>query len=308
MRRPIVGLLPPIPTPFDEREQVAHDHFRANIERWNRWGYSGYVVLGSNGEFVHLTESERLKVIETAREAIPGDRLLIVGASYNATREAVEFAHRAASLRADALLVGTPHYYRDQITPALLRDHYRKIADASPIPILLYSVPQFTGVALAPETVARLAEHPNIIGIKDSGGNLATLAETVRLVPPDFSVLTGSAALLQAAMALGAKGAVLAVGCLAAETCLEIMRLARGGDVARAAELQLRLLPVARAVTTQFGISGLKAALDLIGFYGGPPRAPLPAPDETMRAAIRAILCASGLFPELEGERSDAVP
>jgi len=308
MNRSVSGLLPPIPTPFDEREHIAYDRFRSNIERWNRCGYSGYVVLGSNGEFVHLTESERWKVIETAREATPGDMLLIAGASYNATREAVEFARRAASLRADAVLVGTPHYYREQLTPAVLLDHYRRIADASPIPVLLYSVPQFTGVALTPETVARLAEHPNIIGIKDSGGNLAVLAEILRLVPSDFSVLTGSAALLQAAMALGAKGAVLAVGCIAAETCLEIMRRARDGDIARAAELQLRLLPVARAVTTQFGISGLKAALDLIGFYGGPPRAPLPAPDEKMRAEIRAILQASGLFPELEGERTHAVP
>ncbi len=307
MKRSVSGLLPPIPTPFDEREQVAHDRFRANIERWNQYGYSGYVVLGSNGEFVHLTESERWKVIETAREVIPGDMLLIAGASYNATREAIEFARRAASLRADALLVGTPHYYRDQITPAVLLDHYWRIADASPIPILLYSVPQFTGVALAPETVARLAEHPNIIGIKDSGGNLAMLAEILRLAPSDFNVLTGSAALLHAAMALGAKGAVLAVGCIAAKTCLQIMRLAREGDGVRAAELQLRLLPVARAVTTQFGISGLKAALDLIGFYGGPPRAPLPVPDDKMRAEICAILCVSGLFPELEQECSHAV-
>jgi 4-hydroxy-2-oxoglutarate aldolase len=308
MRRIIAGLLPPIPTPFDEREQVAYDRFRANIERWNRWDYAGYVVLGSNGEFVHLTEGERWKVVETAREAIPGDKLLIVGASYNTTREAVDFAQRAASLRADALLVGTPHYYRDQITPRVLLEHYRRIADASPIPILLYSVPQFTGVALTPETVARLAEHPNIIGIKDSGGNLATLAEILRLVPSDFSVLTGSAALLQAAVALGAKGAILAVGCIAPEACLTIMRLARDGDAAQAAAWQLKLLPVARAVTTQFGISGLKAALDLLGFYGGPPRSPLPAPDEKMRAEIRAILQASGLFPELEGERAHAVP
>ncbi|MCS6815862.1 MAG: dihydrodipicolinate synthase family protein [Blastocatellia bacterium] len=308
MKRPISGLLPPIPTPFDEREQVAYDRFRSNIERWNRCGYSGYVVIGSNGEFVHLTESERWKVIETAREAIPGDMLLIAGASYNATREAVEFARRAASLRADALLVGTPHYYRDQITSVVLLDHYRRIADASPIPILLYNVPQFTGVAIAPEIVARLAEHPNIIGIKDSGGNLAVLAEILRLVPSDFNVLTGSAALLHAAMALGAKGGILAVGCIAAKMCLEIMRLAREGDAARAADLQLRLLPVARAVTTQFGISGLKAALDLLGFYGGPPRAPLPVPDEKMRAEIRAILRASGLFPELEDAGAHAVP
>jgi len=307
MKPPVSGLLPPIPTPFDEHEQVAPGHLRANLERWNRCGYSGYVVLGSNGEFVHLTESERWTVIETAREAIPEDKLLIVGASYNATRDAVDFLRCVARVRVDAALVGTPSYYRDHITPGVLLDHYRKIADASPIPILLYSVPQFTGIALAPETVARLAEHPNIIGIKDSGGNLATFAEIARLVPSDFSLLIGSAALLQAAMALGARGAVLAVGCIAPDACLEIMRLARDGDAARAATRQLQLLPVARAVTTQFGIGGLKAALDLLGFYGGPPRSPLPAPDERMRAEIGAILRASGLFPELEAEQSCTV-
>jgi 4-hydroxy-2-oxoglutarate aldolase len=299
MTREIGGLLPPIPTPFDADENLALDPFRSNIEQWNRQGYSGYVVLGSNGEFVHLTEQERWQALETARLAIPPDKLMVAGANFQSTREACEFARRVAALRADAVLMGMPHYYRESLTAERLIAHYWKIADASPIPIILYNVPQFTGLSLTAETVARLAEHPNIAGIKDSSGNFGLLAEIVRIVPPRFSVLTGAAAIFYPALAVGARGAILAVSVVAPQACHEIMMAVATGNHARAAERQLRLLPVARAVTTQFGIAGLKAALDLLGYYGGPPRSPLAPASESVRVQIRDILRASGLIESL---------
>lgn len=299
MTHEIGGLLPPIPTPFDADENLALDRFRSNIERWNRQGYSGYVVLGSNGEFVHLTEHERWQALETARLAIPSDKLMVAGANFQSTREACEFARRVAAMRADAVLMGMPHYYRESLTADRFIAHYQKIADASPIPIILYNVPQFTGLSLTADTVAHLAEHPNIVGIKDSSGNFGLLAEIVRLVPPRFSVLTGAAAIFYPALAVGARGAILAVSVVAPQACHEIMMAVATGNHARAAELQLRLLPVARAVTTQFGIAGLKAALDLLGYYGGPPRSPLAPAAESVRAHIRDILRASGLIESL---------
>jgi 4-hydroxy-2-oxoglutarate aldolase len=299
MTREISGLLPPIPTPFDEDENLALDRLRSNIERWNTQGFSGYVVLGSNGEFVHLTEGERDRVLETARLAIPSQMMMVAGANFQATRDACEFVRRAALLQADAVLVGMPHYYRESLTAERMVAHYRAIADRSPIPIILYNVPQFTGLSLSAETVARLAEHPNILGIKESSGNFALLAEILRVVPSRFCVLTGAASIFYPALALGARGAILAVSVVVPKACREIMTAVSCGHHARAADLQLRLLPVAHAVTTKFGIAGLKAALDLLGSYGGPPRSPLAPASESTRAEIREILRASGLIESL---------
>jgi 4-hydroxy-2-oxoglutarate aldolase len=294
------GLLPPIPTAFNSDESLALDQYRANIERWNRNGYSGYVVLGSNGEFVHLIQWERLKVVETARAAIPENLRLIVGCTLLSAREAVDYVREMAPLGVDAFLVNTPFYYKSEMTGERLIEHFTRVADASPVPIVLYSVPQFTGVSIAPDTVARLAEHPNICGIKESAGNLGVVEHILRQVPESFNVLCGSASIFSAALMLGACGGVLAVSSVAWRACLDIVEAVRVGDQARAKDVQLRLLPVADAVTNRFGIAGLKAALDLLGFYGGPPRSPLKVADATVRMEIKKVFHASGLFPELE--------
>lgn len=296
----IQGLIPPIPTPFDAQEELALDRFKSNLQRWNTCGFSGYVVLGSNGEFVHLTEHERLSTLEVARDAIPTDLLLIAGCSLQSTTETIGYLKQAARLGADLALVNAPFYYKNAMTPARLLAHFRGVADESPIPILLYNVPQFTGVAIPAQTVAQLAEHPNICGIKESSGDIGALSNILRLTPASFRVLIGSTSAFFPGLVLGAHGAVLAVASVAWEACLEIMNAIQWQRPQRAKDLALRLLPVAAAVTTQFDIAGLKAALELRGFYGGPPRSPLtPATDET-QAEIRRIFLASELFPELE--------
>lgn len=298
------GILLPFPTPFDSDERVDATALRSNIERWNQAGVVGYVALGSTGERVHLDESECLEVIEAAREVVPQPFAFIVGAGQQSTRATVNEVRRFAEAGADAVLVITPHFYRGAMTQAALAWHYQRVADASTVPLILYSMPDLTGIAIAPETVARLAEHENIIGIKDSSGDLIGLTETLRLVPDDFAVLTGSGPLLYAALSAGARGGILAVGCVAARLCVRIFRAMEEADHARAREMQQRLTPVARAVTVRYGIGGLKAALDALSFKGGATvRAPLQGASEEARGEIARLLLEAGLLDAEEEAR-----
>jgi 4-hydroxy-2-oxoglutarate aldolase len=272
------GILLPFPTPFDATGEVNAAALGSNIEKWNETGVCGYVALGSTGERVHLDERECLAVIEAARESVPAHLSLIVGAGQASTRTTINEVRRFAGVGAESVLVITPHFYRKAMTDEALTAHYLAVADASSVPVILYSMPDLTGIAIAPRVVARLSEHENIIGIKDSSGDLVNLAETLACVPGDFAVLTGNGPLLYAALSAGACGAILAVGCAAAELSVAVYEAVEAREYERALRLQRRLTPLARAVTTRYGIGGLKAALDIIGYQGGSVRAPLRSP------------------------------
>jgi 4-hydroxy-2-oxoglutarate aldolase len=284
------GILLPFTTPFSSGGEVDARALRSNIAKWNETGVSGYVALGSTGERVHLEEHECLEVIEAARDAVPERLAFIVGAGQQSTRATINEVRRFADAGADALLVITPNFYRKAMTHEALVSHYSAVADASSVPVVLYSVPDLTGLAIAPETVARLSLHENIVGIKDSSADLVNLVETLRLVPDDFMVLTGNAPLLYAALSAGAHGAILAAGCVAARLCRDLFGALEAGEHQRARDLQRRLTPLARAVTTRYGIGGLKAALDIIGYFGGGVRAPLGLPGEDERREIARLL------------------
>lgn len=285
------GVFPPIPTPFDSDGKILHDKLKANLARWNETGLHGYVVLGSNGEFVMLNESEKAAVWETARAAIPRDKLFFAGAGAESTQASIALARRAAELGADAVMIVTPHYYKSQMNSQTLIHHYRVIADASPIPVILYTVPASTGIDLDAATVIQLAQHPNIIGIKDSGGNITKLGEIVRDVRAEFTVLAGSGGYFYPALCLGARGCVPALGNVAPRECVALYEAFRAGRHDEARELQLRLIPLNHAVTSRWSVSGLKAALDeLGGYYGGPPRLPLRALGEEERRALKQIM------------------
>lgn len=289
----IKGVLLPFTTPFDADESVDLKALRANLARWNAAGVAGYVALGSTGERMHLDAGERASVIETARECVPREMSFVVGVGEQGTRGTVEECKLAARQGADAVLVLTPHFYKGAMTQAALASHFEAVADSSNVPVILYNIPQNTGVALAPETVARLAEHNNIKGIKDSSGDVANFVEMIRLVgggAEEFDLLTGHAGVFYASLASGAVGGILAAGCVLPRLCVEIYEAARAGEHARARELQRRLAPVARAVTTRFGIGGLKYALDLLGHVGGTVRAPLASPDDEGRREIARLL------------------
>jgi 4-hydroxy-2-oxoglutarate aldolase len=285
------GLLLPITTPFRDDGAVDFEGLCSNIRRWDETGISGYVVLGSTGERVHLEESEYAQVIATAREEVSSEHVFIAGAGQQSTRGTIkEIIRVAAAVPVDAVLVITPHFYRPSITQKVLVDHYQEIADESPVPVILYSMPALTGITIEPETAARLSEHENIVGIKDSSADVAGLQETIKLVSKDFAVLTGNGTVLHQALSAGARGAILAVGCVAPAHCLAIVQAMRSGETELAARLQSRLTPLAQAVTTRFSIGGLKAALDIRGYVGGAVRAPLRAPDKEAREEIRRCL------------------
>jgi 4-hydroxy-2-oxoglutarate aldolase len=283
------SILLPITTPF-RAERVDHDALRTNLDRWTTAGVGGYVVLGSTGERVHLDEREYLDVIDTAREVVPRSMPFIVGAGQQSTHGTIAEIQKAAQAGADAVLVITPYFYRSAITQEILAGYYTAVADEAAIPVLLYSMPALTGIKIESETVARLSEHPNIVGVKDSSNDVAGFAETVRVCPNDFAVMTGNGTVLLDALKAGATGAILAVGCVAPELCVEIFRAFKASEAEHASMLQSKLTPLAAAVTTRFGIGGLKAALDLAGYHGGEVRAPLQHPGENARAEIAKLL------------------
>jgi 4-hydroxy-2-oxoglutarate aldolase len=284
------GIFLPVTTPFTAGQDFDADGLTANLRAWNESGVAGYVLLGSTGERVHLDEREYVEVIETARRAVPGNLAFIVGAGQQSSRGTIAEIARAADAGAEAVLVITPHYYRSAITQDALVRHYNAVADASPVPVILYSMPDLTGIKIEPETAARLSEHQNIIGIKDSSADVAKLAETVRLVPDEFAVMIGNGTVLREALLAGARGAILAVGCVVPELCLEIYRSVQAGENDHAVALQQKLTPMALAVTKTYGIGGLKAAMEMAGFVGGAVRAPLQRPDEAACAEISQLL------------------
>ncbi len=292
----LAGIFPPIPTPFEEGGEIALGALVANLERWNQHDLAGYVVLGSNGEAPYVTEEEKVLVWRTARQAIAPGRLMIAGTGCESTRQTISLTNRAAQAGADAALVVTPHYFGPKMTGDSLVRHYEAVADASPIPILIYNVPKFTGVNMDAASIARASQHPNIIGEKDTSGNITQLAETVRLAHPGFQVLAGSAGFVLAGLVVGAVGGILALANIAPERALDIYRLFREGSLAQAAELQRRMIPVNTAVTAAHGIAGLKAALDMLGYYGGPVRSPLLDLTEGERNTLRQLLVKGGIL------------
>jgi len=288
------GILLPITTPFAAGENFDAEALVSNLTKWNHTGVTGYVVLGSTGERVNLDERECVQVIETARKAVPETLSFIVGAGQQSTRHTIKEIERAATAGAEAALVLTPSFYRSAITQDALVKHYHAVADASSIPIILYSMPDLTGIKIEPETASRLSEHKNIIGMKDSSADVAKFAETVAAVPEDFAVMIGNGTVLCEALRAGAKGGILAVGCASPELCIEVYRGVHAGEIDRASALQEKLTPLARAVTKTYGIGGLKTAMDMAGYVGGLVRAPLAQPSEDACAEIFGLLREAG--------------
>jgi 4-hydroxy-2-oxoglutarate aldolase len=284
------GILLPVTTPFLATEALDSEGLTRNLLAWNDTGIVGYVALGSTGERANLDEREYLQVIETARRAVPGNLTFIAGAGQQSTRGTIKEIERAAGAGADAVLVITPSFYKSAISQDALIRHYLAVADASPVPVILYSMPDLTGIKIEPETAARLSEHGNIIGIKDSSADISQFAEAVRLVPEHFAVMIGNGTVLCDALQSGARGGILAVGCVVPGLCVEIYRSVQAGDIRRAKSLQDKLTPLARAVTKTYGIGGLKSAMEMAGSVGGSVRAPLQRPGEAAAAEIAHML------------------
>lgn len=276
-------------TPFSDGG-VDSRAIRSNVERWLRAGCGGVVALGSNGEAPLLDESESDRVIGSARDAVPSDRTFIAGTGRESTAGTIDASRRAAALGADAVLVRTPSYFRSRMTHDALVAHYIAVADACPVPVLLYNYPAVTGVNLAPETVGTLARHANIAGIKETGSDTAQVAAFVAATAAGFRVVAGSAPTFYPSLCVGAAGGILAVACVVPELCVQLLEHFRAGRHEAAREVQRRITPLARLVTTTYGVPGLKAALDLAGYSGGEPRAPLQPAGAPAVDALRAAL------------------
>jgi len=285
------GVMPPITTPF-EKGRVAYERLKENFKRWNRTGLSGFLVLGSNGEAVYLNDKEKIKLIEVSRDSIPSSKAMIVGTGLESTQETIRFTNQAARMGADFALVVTPCYFKGSMKPSVLRDHFVSVAEGSKILILLYNVPQFTGVNMEPELVARLSEHPNIVGIKDSSGNIGQLSEIINFSRDGFQVFVGSAPVFFPALCVGAVGGLLAVADGVPEECVQIFKLFKEGKLEEARGLQNRLTPLAKAVTVKYGIGGLKKLMDMEGYFGGAPRPPLKPVGPEVEEELKSLLAA----------------
>lgn len=294
------GVLPPVITPFRHGE-LDLAAFRGNARRWMATRVAGLVVLGTNGESAYVDEDEAEALIAAARDEVPRGRLLIAGTGRDATRATVAASLKAARAGADLVLVRTPAFFKTQMDTEAFVRHYTAVADACPVPVLLYNFPAAFGVDLTIAAIVRLAAHPNIAGIKESGADVARIAEVVAAVAPlraEFAVYCGAAPVLYPSLLVGADGGILALACVVPDLCVELYELARAGRHDEARELQRRLTPLARLVTTMYGVPGLKAALDMAGFAGGEPRAPLAPPPPAAVAAIRAQLQELGVATE----------
>ncbi|NWJ48565.1 MAG: dihydrodipicolinate synthase family protein [Chloroflexi bacterium] len=274
----LAGVMPPLPTPFDAQGEVALGKLRENLDSLNRFGLTGFVILGSNGEYVYLEESEKLAAIAAARESIPSDKLLVAGTGTESTRATIRLTRAAAENGADVAIVITPGYYKNAMTGEAMVAHFTALAEASTIPIVLYNMPAYAGIDMSVDTILKLAAHPNIIGLKESSGNLVKIGELVQGVAVrklDFAILAGSASFLLPTLAVGGMGGVAALANIAPQQCLDIYNYFRSGHLEEAQQVQLQVLAANAAVTTRFGVAGLKYAMDKLGMYGGAVRPPL---------------------------------
>ena len=290
------GIFPPIATPFNHEGEIWKIKVQHNVEKWNLTGLAGYVVCGSTGESVMLTTEEKIQLWEWVAQYAAPQKLLIAGTGMESVRETVALSNRAAEIGYKAALVRTPHYYKNLINNAAAQMlFFRAVADQSKIPIALYNWPQVTGVDIPAEAVAELSHHPNIIAIKESSGNLEKVMQMIRESKKGFQVLTGSAPTLAPALAVGCVGAVLAFANAAPYATISIWEAHRTREPEAALDWQNRIARPAQLVTTRYGIPGLKHAMDLAGYYGGPPRLPLTCPTPQAKQEIEAA------FQDLRG-------
>ncbi len=292
------GLYLPVTTPFDrDSGELDREAFLENLRTWTAEAVDGIVVAGSTGEAPLLDEIETLRLTEWARGAVPDGIQVVTGTGGESTRGTVRLSRLAAEAGAEAVLVRPPAYYAGAMSDEALTAHYRAVADASPVPVILYHIPKFVPVPLAPDEVNRLVEHENIVGIKDSSGDVRNLGTLIEVCADRAEVLVGAGTLLYGALELGAAGGVLGVALLATAACSEILSAWRAGDTARAGALQERVGPLHRSVVARRGVPGVKAGLDLLGLRGGRPRPPLLPADESLRREVRGALTAAGLEP-----------
>lgn len=295
MKDRLRGIFPPIPTTFDERGDVDTAAISANVRQWMTTGLKGILALGSNGEAGFVDEDESDRIVKAVRGGMPGDRMLLAGTGRESTRATIAATRRAADLGADAVLIRTPSFFRSQMTTDALMKHYVAVADASPVPTLLYDLPGPTGITLTLPLIEAVSDHPNIVGVKETSPDLDRLGQFTAVRPERFSVMCGWAPVVYPALVAGATGAILAVANVLPDETVTLFEHVSAGRHVEALALQRRLTPIAQMVSTTYGVAGMKAALDLVGYRGGPVRAPLlPLPVRVRSEIEQALEAARG--------------
>lgn len=285
------GIMPPMITPFKENGDIDYEAFTYNMQEWNKTGLGGYLVLGSNSESAYLDEKEKLELTRVARENCGDGKLLMAGTGMETARDTIELTNKIADLGADCALVLTPNFYDGAMNSVALLEYFTQVGDKSKIPVLIYNVPKFTHVNVQADFIAEIAKHPNIVGIKDSAGDIGQLGNFIRITRgQDFKVFVGTASALYPALLLGAVGGLLALANCNPRECVAIFNACRANDHETARETYLRMLPVNTAVTATFGVSGLKAACTQLGLKGGYVRKPLQEQKEEAKKRIQEIL------------------
>lgn len=291
------GIIPPITTPFLPNGEVHYAALRQNISKYRSAGLRGFVVAGSTGEAAMLGREEKQKLFQAVRESAE-DNLLIAGVGSESVRETLELIRNAGEWKYAAALVLTPHYYRSQMArPESQLTFFRAVADSSPLPIIVYNYPQVTGIDLPLDVISELSEHPNIVGMKESSADLERIGKLVSTLPSTFDILVGASGKYHESLRLGVRGGILAVANAFPHAALLIHERYRSGDVSGSDVLQKKIAEAA-GVAPQFGIQGLKYAMDLNGYFGGECRLPLLPPDEQARCEIERIC--RGVSDELE--------
>ncbi len=288
------GIYCPIATPFIDGK-IAYDKLDKNLDFWLSSKLEGIAVMGSNGEFVSLRESEKEELIRYCCKKIAGRKKVVVGTGSNSIDETLHLCNVSKECGADAVLLVTPFYYKGAMKDEILERYYTTVADRSPLPVIVYNMPANTGVNTSSALLAKLSQHPNIVGVKDTSGNIVQIIETIRDSAPDFSVLAGNWAFLLPSLYMGAKGGTLALSNVVPNECAELIELFEAGKTEEAKALAYRLMPLNAAVTTKYGIGGLKTAMEYVGLFGGEPRLPLQLPNAEIRAYIRSTLVNAGI-------------
>ncbi len=291
----LYGIMPPIATPF-LNDEIAFDKLAENLSKWNKTELSGYVVMGSNGESVFITREEKLKLVEAVKRNISEEKLLIAGTGSDSVRDTISLTNDSAERGADYALILTPSFYKSEMKPAAYIKYFFAVADRTSIPVIIYNVPKFTGVDIEAETVAKLSMHPNIVGIKNSAENLRQTAELVSMTDKNFSTIIGTGSVLYTSLSVGAVGGILALANIAPNECVRIQKFVEEGNHTEALKLQQKLLPVNKVITAKYGVAGLKAALDMLGYFGGEPRLPLSPLQESDKELLKNILTEAGLL------------
>jgi 4-hydroxy-2-oxoglutarate aldolase len=293
MPKKLSGIAAPISTPFVNGE-VAYDQLKSNMQKYRRTALAGFFALGSNGESMFLTESEKLKVLEVVLQEKADHQIVMAGSGYESTQLTISFSNQVAEMGADFVSILTPSYFKKRLTDEAMIGYYTDVADGVPVPVIVYNAPGFTGMTLTPKVVEVISRHPNVIGMKDtSKGNMSTYLSAAG---DDFDILSGTVSTLFESLLLGAKGGVVSLANAFPAACCELYDACKAIDLDKARRLHYMLIKLNKSVSGSFGVAGVKYAAEVAGYHGGDPRKPLLPITEEGRQSIRKAIEAAGLL------------